>query len=360
MRWFLISLVLGGLGVLIPIWYISGSVSPKYKKSVVQYDPITAELEYRQEKVQAIKEKIKDIEVDKKVQEILDKLEKPQLKDLNNKLLEELKSLVPTEQLNGLEALIEDLRIVWEPDQRKVEIGKNYYKNYCMTCHGFEGDSLPVTPEGLRADLGYPIFARDFTGKYHRDGKVVFKYASSFAGEMASDNDLKKIIKEGLPGTPMPGYPYLTDSEIDYILEYIKSLNHRWKFYKGRERMYPTPPTDLDQRVESGRQTFQSICIACHRNPEQGEEPLEQPLAWYKFDKDGKILKDEFQTVRARYFGKEPLRRGEPEEIFVTIQEGIAGSTMTPWRHIGEEKIWDLVAYVIYLQQQGGNRNASR
>lgn len=360
MRWLLISLILGGMAVLIPIWYISGSISPDYKKSYVHHDPINAELKYRQEKVQAIRDKVKDLLVDKKVQEILDKLEKSQPKDLNNKILEELKNLIPPEQLNGLEALIEDLRITWEPDPKRVEVGKNYYKNYCMTCHGFEGDSLTVTPEGLKTDLGYPIFARDFTGKYHRDGKLVFKYASSFVGEMASERDLRKIIKEGLPGTPMPGYPYLTDSEIDYILEYIKSLNYRWKFNKAQERVYPTPPQDLAQRVESGRQVFQSVCIACHRNPEKGEEPLEQPLAWYKFDKDGKILKDEFQTIRARYFGKEPLRRGDPSDIFLTISEGIAGSTMTPWKHLGEEKVWDLVAYIIYLQQKGGNKNASR
>lgn len=356
MKGILIGIVLSILAVGIPVLYIKTS-HPAYKKSVVRFDPKEVELKYRKEKVEIIKSKVGD---NPKVLSLLDKLKNILPKEENNKIVDQIVALAP-----DIKEDIEALRIKWEPDPKKVEIGKNYYKNYCMTCHGVEGDSLPVTPEGLQTDLGYPIFARDFTGKYHREGKVVFKFASPFLGEMAADEDLIRIIREGLPGTPMPGFPTLTDTEISYILEYIKSLNPRWKFYKGEKRNYPEPPTDLysEERINRGRETFLTICVACHRNVEKGEEPLEQPLAWLKFDKDGRILKDGdspvFQSIKARYFGKEPLRRGSPSEIFVTISEGIAGTTMTPWKHLGEEKIWDLVAYIIYLQK-GGARNASR
>ncbi|MCS7212687.1 MAG: cytochrome c [Candidatus Calescibacterium sp.] len=361
------AIFLGLITIGLPILYISVS-HPRYKKSIVDYDLVDIESKYRQEKVQNLKNKIAEIVGENgKVLVSLDRLLNPLPMEENNRILDEVASELPKDLLDSLKDSIEELRMKWEPDSKKVQIGKEYYKNYCMTCHGMYGDSLPVTPEGLKADLGYPMYARDFTGKYHREGKVVFKYASSFLGEMAPDEELKRIIREGLPGTPMPGYPYFTDAELDYIIEYIKSLNPRWKFYKAEVRNYPQPPQDLysEERIQRGREAFQSVCIACHRNPEAGEEPLEQPLAWYEFSEDGAILKDgenpKFQAVKARYFGKEPLRRPNPSEIFVVIQEGIAGSTMTPWKHLGDEKIWDIVSYIIYLQQKGGvDGNASR
>ena len=256
---------------------------------------------------------------------------------------------------------VKDLPVQWEPDPKKVEKGKEIYMAMCMTCHGREGDGFSVTPEGLKTDLGDPIYARDFTGKYHRQGKVVFKYASSFGGEFASDEDLKKIIKEGLPGTPMPGFPDLTDEELDAIVEYIKSLNPRWKYYEPVKKEYPSPPEDLysSRRVEKGRELFQKVCIACHGNQEEGGNPIMQTLAWYAYDEEGNLIKKQgvpmLQMVRSRDFRKEPLRRGRPTEVFRTIREGIAGTTMNPatWKDYSDEDIWNLVSYVYYLQKLG-------
>ncbi len=256
---------------------------------------------------------------------------------------------------------------IWKPDEAMVKRGVHLYENMCATCHGRNGDSLPVTPEGLKTDLGDPIYARDFTGKYHKDGKVVFKFGSGFMGELASDEDLKSIIKEGLQGTPMPGYPNLSERDLKAIIEYIKTLNPKWRFVKVESRYYPEPPDDLmtPERVEKGREVFRSFCIACHRNPEAGEEPLVQPSFWYEFDKDGNLKFENgapsFQAVRSRWFGKEPLRRPKPDYIFVTIRDGIGGTTMTPWAHLGDETIWNLVAYILHLQKEGGTiKNASR
>jgi mono/diheme cytochrome c family protein len=355
MRWFLFGLIISGIAIGVPIAYSKFS-KPKYILSSLPYSYQEIERKYREEVISQINEKLEGKGVSSEVKDILEKLKNNLGREENNKLVERLNSLLQDDEIKSISS---KLVIRWEPDERKVKIGKEIFENLCMTCHGRAGDSFNITPEGLKTDIGYPIYARDFTGKYHREGKVVFKFASDYFGEFASDEDLKKIIKEGLAGTPMPGFTYLSDEEINSLLEYIKSLNPRWKFASPQPKNYPVPPTDLlsEERIERGRRQFMTVCIACHRNIESGEEPLEQPLAWYKFDKKGNIITQDgspsFQMIKARWFGKEPLRRGKPEYIFATIRDGIAGTTMTPWRHLGDETIWDLVSYILYIEKKG-------
>ncbi len=358
MKWFLISVLITFFVFGVTIAYLRVG-KPAYKKSEVRVKPYDEiERDWRASQVTEFEREIKKFEEPElqgrlnRALELVRKLKEPLPKNENDRVVDEIKNLV-SDVSSDLVNIVERLRIRWEPNLQKVKVGKELYDNLCMTCHGVEGDSLSVTPEGLRTDLGDVIYARDFTGKYHRDGKVVFKFASDFTGEMGADEDIKLLIREGLAGTPMPGFPYLKEQELDAILEYIKSLNPRWKFFSTNRRIYPEPPEDLltQTRVENGRELFKTFCSACHRNPEKGESPLAQPTAWYKFDKDGRITGGDspFQVVSARYFGKEPLRRGKPEYIFAVIKNGIAGTTMTPWAHLGEENIWNLVAYILYL-----------
>jgi mono/diheme cytochrome c family protein len=359
MRGILIGVLIAIFSIGVPALYRSFG-KPKYPVSEIRLDSSEIEKRYRESVVSEILSKLNEVEQNdqvNKLKNLAEELKENLPRDENNKLVNEAKSL--SSGMEDVANLFDKLLIRYEPNPEKVSYGKKLFENWCATCHGREGDSLPITPEGLKTLLGYPIYARDFTGKYHREGKVVFKFASDYTGEFAPDEEIKRIIVEGLPGTPMPGFPMLEEKELDAILEYMKSLNPRWKFYEPKKLELPTPPPDLmsDERIERGRKQFEVVCVACHRNIEKGEEPIEQPLAWYKFDKKGK-KSEEFQVVKARWFGKEPLRRGKPEYIFLTIKKGIAGTTMTPWGHLGDETIWDLVSYVLYLENK--NLNAEK
>ena len=170
----------------------------------------------------------------------------------------------------------EELTVRWEPDSAKVERGRLLYGLRCATCHGANGDGNPITPEGLS------ISPRDFTGKSHRLQKVVFKFNTSDRPDMlALDEDLKKTIREGLPGTPMPGYSTLSDEEIDAFLEYIKTFGYvAWRFNQPTQPalQVPSAPPDLvsQQRIDEGRELFLNRgCVACHGNVEQGGQPLQ-------------------------------------------------------------------------------------
>ena len=152
----------------------------------------------------------------------------------------------------------QELTVRWTPNQDAVEKGRFLYTINCMTCHGFNGDGNPVTPEGL------PINPRDFTGKSHINQKVMFKYKSlNKTDSLALDEDLKKTIKEGLPGTPMPGFSILSDDDLNSLLEYIKTFAYEiWRYEQpaGPVLQVPTAPEDLKSqvRIDGGRTLFTS------------------------------------------------------------------------------------------------------
>lgn len=235
------------------------------------------------------------------------------------------------------------------PGEEKLKLGKDLYEAMCMTCHGRNGDAYPVTPEALTTQVGDAIFARDFTGKTHIQGKVVFKYTwGGFNGEFATDQELKYIIRHGLHGTPMPGFEHLSDQELDAIIAYIKQFSPRWQEFQEYEIPQVRVPADLHspERIARGRLLFQQKCVSCHSDQEAGQDPLPQPTMWKVPGTDSTYM------ITSRDFRREPLRFPEPQNIFRTIRRGIGGTTMNPavWQELPDSAIWDLVSYVLYLR----------
>ena len=241
----------------------------------------------------------------------------------------------------------EVLTVQWTPDQEAVERGRDAYNVRCMTCHGVNGDGSPVTPEGLA------IRPRDFTGKSHVAQKVMFKFKSlNNADPLALDEDLKKTIREGLPGTPMPGFSSLSDEEINDLLEYIKTFAYPvWKFKQPEQLpVIETPPVPQDlmsqERVEEGRGLYASRgCRACHGDIEQGGNPLDGLVNdWLR---EGTPV-----PIMPRNFALDPLRRPGIQDIFKTIRLGIGGTPM-PANALSDQETWSLIAYILELRQLG-------
>jgi mono/diheme cytochrome c family protein len=91
-----------------------------------------------------------------------------------------------------------------------LERGRLVYVEYCRACHGEHGDGRGPSAAGLRPP------PRDF-----RTGS--FKFGSVPAGELPSDDDLKRIIRGGLRGTAMLPWR-LQDDELDAVVQYIKTF----------------------------------------------------------------------------------------------------------------------------------------
>lgn len=89
------------------------------------------------------------------------------------------------------------------------------YREHCAHCHGISGDGNG--PTAITLDP-YP---RDF-----RNG--VFKFKSTTGKARPSDDDLMRILNDGVHGTAMPSFRFvLTEEEKKALIEYVKYLSIR-------------------------------------------------------------------------------------------------------------------------------------
>lgn len=104
-----------------------------------------------------------------------------------------------------------------------LDKGRVAYINNCYACHGMDGDGKGP------ASYGYRPPPRDFR-------RANFKFGAVRSGELPSDEDLMRIVKGGLHGTPM--LPWDTpDEELALIIQFIKT--------------FPPPPCDPEKDGEA-------------------------------------------------------------------------------------------------------------
>lgn len=111
-------------------------------------------------------------------------------------------------------------------DQRKLEMaagpawtdqqGANFglYRRHCVHCHGVNGDGRGPTALFLNP---YP---RDY-----RNG--IYKFKSTYNPARPTDQDLTRVLTNGVPGTAMPSFSLLPQAEIESLVEYVKYLSMR-------------------------------------------------------------------------------------------------------------------------------------
>src|SRR6266571_7536311 len=80
----------------------------------------------------------------------------------------------------------------WAQD---VTVGREFFQANCAGCHGPDGTSVPGV------DLGH--------GKFKR---------------ASSDEDLIKIIRQGIPGTAMPANEFFVVADAEAIVAYLRSM----------------------------------------------------------------------------------------------------------------------------------------
>ncbi len=91
------------------------------------------------------------------------------------------------------------------------------YREHCAHCHGISGNGAGATAALLNP---YP---RDF-----RMGK--FKFKSTPLRTPPTDEDLTRILHNGIPGSAMPSFRLLPDEEIAALIDYVKYLSIRGQF----------------------------------------------------------------------------------------------------------------------------------
>ncbi len=215
------------------------------------------------------------------------------------------------------------------------EAGREIYEKKCSQCHGEDGDG-----NGVAAPFFKPA-PRDFT-------TAAFKIRTTESGELPTDDDLKKIVREGMPYTGMPPWPDLSEEEVANIVYYMKTFVEDFADpdWISPPLEIPKAPPLSEASVKRGRTVYEeNKCADCHGNLGRGDG-VSAPT-----------LKDDWdRRIKAADLTKKWTFRGGSSrtDIYRTFTTGLNGTPMPSYLDLMEEEDrWHLVEYVFSLSEEG-------
>jgi DMSO reductase family type II enzyme heme b subunit len=207
--------------------------------------------------------------------------------------------------------------------------GKAVYQLKCVGCHGEKGDG-----KGPAAELLVPQ-PRDFTSG-------IYKIRTT-AGKAPSDQDLFKVITDGMPGTSMPSWAVLPEKERWNLVAYIKAFAAD-KFKEAPKKLeLPNEVASSAESIKRGKEMFEAIeCNKCHGTDGRADGPSRAEL------------KDEWgHPIAPANLTKRWTFRGGPTrtEIATRLAAGVLGTPMPTFIDSVEkpEDIWHLTNYILSL-----------
>jgi mono/diheme cytochrome c family protein len=241
-----------------------------------------------------------------------------------------------------------------------LNAGKMLYTEYCMACHGAEGDGRGIAAKGMQ------VPPRDLT-------MGVYKFGTVLAGELPHDEDFYKALREGLHGTAMLPWD-MSDHQMYQVVQYIKTFAP--EAWEGKDKELGNKITIVERdpygkahrnaALERGKVVYHATaqCIACHR-------------AYVSFPELSKINEQEFGSALDvafydpdMYFSRpQPSQYGfstlppdmtwhhvrsaqTVDEIYIRLLAGVGGTAMPSWEGtLSNEDIWAVSHYVHHLMQ---------
>jgi mono/diheme cytochrome c family protein len=122
-----------------------------------------------------------------------------------DRLTDDQRGLVSLERLQQASGSVES-------DAENVHRG--LYTEHCVICHGISGSGA-----GPASMYQWP-YPRDF-----RAG--VFKWKSTQRDAKPTRDDLRRLLENGIPGTPMPSFMTVTPSDREALIDYLIYLSIR-------------------------------------------------------------------------------------------------------------------------------------
>ncbi len=263
--------------------------------------------------------------------------------------------LPPVEEVKGLLDL-KQLRMAAGPissDEQGVAHG--LFRKHCSACHGITGNGIGPVASFLDP---YP---RDFR-------RGVFKFKSTSAYQRPTQEDLKRIVTDGIPGTAMPSFALLPEEHVEALGQYVTYLALRgeveralvrelfdrdvgehdgedlladlsclesdprkvasqleeilplvsrrvepWREANGRVTLVPTRPADWDmlESVVAGRELYYggiANCHACHGELAEGDGQTTEYDEWTKEVVDPRNQSQVDQFLAAGGLPPRPIR----------------------------------------------------
>lgn len=156
-----------------------------------------------------------------------------------------------------------------------VARGRELYNRRCAACHGTQGHG-----DGEAAYLLYP--------KPRNFARGQFRFVSTWDG-VPTDDDLYRVVSRGIPGSAMPSWAHLPETDLWALVELAKSLaGEPWTVGptvapgdgeegSGVIEVPPEPPDDAAS-VARGRSLFAEHCARCHGPGGRGDGPTAATL----------------------------------------------------------------------------------
>jgi len=236
--------------------------------------------------------------------------------------------------------------------------GSQLYTKYCTICHGENGDGA-----GKFAYLMNPR-PRNF-----QQGN--FKLATT-DNQVPSDEDLLRTISRGMPGSAMPPWGHLPNSDLKALSAFVRRIHTAAQQAEmdravgegtyskeevpvllaratqpGPSLVVPPEPEFDDLRWFRGRRLYLESCANCHGVDGQ---PVAEAV---KLDNEG-------YPVPPRSFVNGIFKGGsEGHQVYSRIIKGLKGTPMPAYAGVfNDDEVWDLIHYVQSLARPGAQERA--
>lgn len=228
-----------------------------------------------------------------------------------------------------------------------VERGKAVYDSRCVICHGDQGDGkglIGIVHRAQQSGLVVTIYPRDFTAG-------VYKFRSTPSGDLPTDEDLMRIVTDGISRAGMPSHTDLSEADRKAVVDYIKTFSPRWEEEEpGTPLEIAAPPAFVGSGESNarGKEVYATMqCAKCHGDTGLGDGPSAADLedSW-----GDKILPFDFTSG--------PLKGGSSGDmIYRTFMTGLDGTPMPSYQDAlpEEQARWDLVSYCLELMAGGSD-----
>ncbi len=216
-----------------------------------------------------------------------------------------------------------------------AEAGKATYLKRCVFCHGAEGDGNGPAAERLNPP------PRDFTQAQYK-----FK-TTAFDDMVPNDDDLMRMVRDGMPGTAMPGWKsLLSEQQMWDVIAYIKTFASLEKEAPTKQVDYGSQISPSADSIAKGKTLFEDRCVECHGLAGKG-------VAVKKLNDDSR------HRTWPRNFTKSWTFRAsnDPRDIFTRMSIGIPGTQMPSFadpasnKKLSVEERWHVANYVASLAQ---------
>lgn len=214
--------------------------------------------------------------------------------------------------------------------------GTEIYNKRCVWCHGEEGDGLGPA----EARLNPP--PRDFTS-----GMYKIK-TTGFEDMVPNDEDIYRMIADGMPGTAMPGWDdIVSEQDIWDLVAYIKTFAGYEEEKPEGQLDYGTQVQTSEDSIKKGKELFIDRCSECHGKTGKGVAI--------------KKLKDDLSyRTWPRNLTKPWTFRGsnDPKDIFARISLGIPGTQMPNFsdpaskKKLSVEERWHIANFVASIAEK--------